>query len=149
MPAIKHKFPVYALSAHGKAGKILKFCGQKGYEIIMYDLFSDFFDGFDVFPVYHEENRCPNCGKTYYEFQKSGKFGCAECYKAFEKPVRETLRQVQASTVHTGKIPSKQSEGLKKKRRLADLKTKLSKAVAAEDYETAAKLHREIKELEG
>lgn len=114
----------------------------------MYDLFSDFFDGFDVFPVYHEENRCPFCGRTYYEFQKSGKFGCAKCYKTFSKPVRATLRQVQQSSNHTGKIPSKQSEGLMKKRQLENLRAKLSKAVADEDYETAAKLHKEIKGLE-
>ncbi len=115
----------------------------------MYDLFSDFFDGFDVFPVYNVENRCPSCGRTYYEFQKSGKFGCGKCYEVFAKPVRATLRQVQGSTSHTGKIPSKQSEGLRKKRQLAELKAQLSRAVASEDYETAAKLHKEIKEMEG
>ncbi len=115
----------------------------------MYDLFSDFFDSFDVFPVYREEVKCPNCGRTYSDFQKTGKFGCSECYKAFEAPIERTLRQIQASSEHIGKIPSKSSEGLIKKRRLKELKDKLSKAVAEENYELAAKLHKEIKELEG
>ena len=115
----------------------------------MYDLFSDFFDSFDVFPVYHEENRCPNCGRTYYDFQKSGRLGCSECYKAFENPVRSTLRQIQKNTMHTGKIPSGQSAELAKKKRLADLKAQLAKAVSTEDYELAAKLHKEIKNIEG
>lgn len=115
----------------------------------MYDLFSDFFDSFDVFPVYREEVRCPNCGKTYSYFQKTGKFGCSECYKTFEAPIIRTLRQIQASSEHVGKIPSKSSEGLIKKRKLSELKEKLSKAVSEENYELAAKLHKEIKELEG
>ena len=115
----------------------------------MYDLFSDFFDSFDVFPVYREEARCSNCGKTYSDFQKTGRFGCSECYKAFEAPIARTLRQIQASDEHIGKVPSKASESLMKKRKLEDLKVRLSKAVASEDYELAAKLHKEIKEMEG
>ena len=115
----------------------------------MYDLFSDFFDSFDVFPVYREEVRCSNCGKTYSDFQKTGKFGCSECYKTFDAPITRTLRQIHSSSEHIGKIPSKSSEGLIKKRKLKELKDKLSKAVSEENYELAAKLHKEIKELEG
>ncbi|MBR4721155.1 MAG: UvrB/UvrC motif-containing protein [Clostridia bacterium] len=115
----------------------------------MYDLFSDFFDSFDVFPVYREETRCPNCGRTYSDFQKTGKFGCSECYKAFEEPIARTLRQVQASSEHMGKIPSTASEGIQKKRKLKELKDKLTTAVKEENYELAAKLHKEIKEMEG
>ncbi len=115
----------------------------------MYDLFSDFFDSFDLFPVYREDGRCPSCGRTYYEFQKSGKFGCGKCYETFENPVRTTLRQIQKSAVHTGKIPSKRSGQLAKARKIKELKAQLARAVDKEDYETAAKLHKEIKGLEG
>lgn len=115
----------------------------------MYDLFSDFFKEFDIMPVYREDGRCPNCGRTYYDFQKSGRLGCGECYKAFENPVKSTLKRMQKSTLHTGKIPSKQSESISKKRRLDELKKELSSAVSKEEYELAAKLHKEIKELEG
>ncbi len=115
----------------------------------MYDLFSDFFDSFDVFPVYRDDRRCPNCGRSYYDFQKTGRLGCSQCYTAFSTPVRTTLVQMQKSSTHTGKIPSKQSAALSKKRKLADLKTQLSKAVSEENYELAAKLHKSIKELEG
>lgn len=114
----------------------------------MYDLFSDLLGSFDVFPVYREGERCPNCGRTYYEFQKSGKFGCSECYNAFYAPVKATLSRMQKGTTHTGKIPGKQSAGLLKKRKISELKEKLAAAVSAEDYELAAKLHKEIKGLE-
>lgn len=115
----------------------------------MYDLFSDFFDSFDVFPVYREDRHCPNCGRSYYDFQKTGRLGCSECYSAFSAPVRTSLVQMQKSSTHTGKIPSKQSATLLKKRQLETLKARLAKAVSDEDYELAAKLHKEIKGLEG
>ncbi len=115
----------------------------------MYDLFSDFFEGFELLPTYREDIRCKNCGRSYYEFQKTGRLGCAECYDAFANPVRQTLRQMQKNTTHTGKIPNSKAAGLLKKRQLSDLKAQLEKAVKAEDYELAAKLHKEIKGLEG
>lgn len=115
----------------------------------MYDLFADFFDSFDVVPVYREDVRCPNCGRTYYDFQKSGRLGCGECYKAFEAQVRQALHKMQKGTTHTGKIPSKSSTEILKKRKLSDLKEQLAKAVSEENYELAAKLHKEIKEMEG
>ena len=117
----------------------------------MYDLFSDFFDGFDIFmqPVtVKEEKKCPVCGHTYSDFRRTGKIGCSECYRVFRTPIAETLRQVQPSTVHTGKIPSKSGEELKLKRKYETLKQELSTAVKNEDYETAAKLHKQIREIE-
>ena len=93
----------------------------------MYDLFSDLFDGFDWFmqpTTYKEEKKCPVCGRT------------------------ETLRQIHPSTVHVGKIPSKSGEELKLKRKYETLKQELSAAVKNEDYETAAKLHKQIREIE-
>lgn len=117
----------------------------------MYDLFSDFFDGFDIFmqPVTaKEEKKCPVCGHTYSDFRHTGKIGCSECYKVFRAPISETLRQVQPSTIHKGKIPSKSGEELKLKRKYETLKQELAAAVKNEDYETAAKLHKQIREIE-
>lgn len=117
----------------------------------MYDLFSDFFDGFDLFmqPVtVKEEKKCPVCGHTYSDFRRTGKIGCSECYKVFRTPIAETLRQVHPSTVHSGKIPSKSGEELKLKKKYEALKQELAAAVKNEDYETAAKLHKQIREIE-
>ena len=123
----------------------------------MYDLFSDFFDGlnaFDVFPktykVYTDadEKRCPVCGHTFSDFQKTGKLGCGECYNTFRAPVERTLRQIHANPVHVGKVPSRSAGTLKRERLYADLKKQLAEAVQNEDYEKAAKLHKQIKEME-
>ena len=116
----------------------------------MYDIFSefaDFFDSFDVFPTYREVKSCPNCGHTYQSFQKTGKFGCAKCYETFREPVNLTLRQIHQNSKHTGKIPSGSAQELKLKRKYEELKIALSEAVKAEDYEKAAKLHKELKAL--
>ena len=115
----------------------------------MYDLFSEFFNdlGF-VSPVQHEELRCPVCGHTYNIFRKTGKLGCGECYNTFRAPLALTLKQIHQNPVHKGKIPKSYDAKIRRKRELETLKVKLSEAVKSEDYELAAKLHKQIKELE-
>lgn len=123
--------------------------------IIMYDFFSDFFDdlnGFDIIPtpeyIHRKPIVCPVCKRTYEDFRKTGKFGCGKCYETFRTPVESTLRQIHTTAKHSGKIPSHCSDTLKKKRRYEVLKAELAQAVKNEDYETAAKLHKELKQLE-
>ena len=120
------------------------------------DIFSELFGMFDeldgVFtPVMHvkESKKCPRCGSRWEDIKRSGKFGCDECYKTFYEGAKATLKQTHSATEHTGKIPSKSGAEVKAKRRLAELKTQLKDAVDSENYELAAKLHNEIKELEG
>ena len=116
----------------------------------MYDFFSDFqelFNGFDVYPVYRNEIRCKKCGTSYSHFQKSGKLGCSECYKTFSIPLEATLRQIHSNSEHKGKIPLSQSFELSKKRKAEELKAEIAKAVNCEDYERAAELHKELKNL--
>ena len=116
----------------------------------MYDIFSefeDFFNNFDVFPTYREVKSCPVCRRTYQSFQKTGKLGCPKCYETFREPVRVTLRQIHQNSKHTGKIPAGSAQELKLKRRYEELKAALSKAVKEEDYENAAKIHKELKAL--
>lgn len=114
----------------------------------MYDLFSDFFDGFDVYPVYRQEARCKKCGRTYSDFQKTGRLGCAECYEAFAAPIDTTLRRIHGNNEHKGKIPASTGAGISKKKKIERLKAEIAKAVANEDYEAAAALHKELKSLD-
>lgn len=112
----------------------------------MFDLFSDFFD---LFPVYYEEKSCPKCGMTYSELQKRGRVGCSECYNTFRNPIDSMVRQIHQSNTHVGKIPDSCAKELKLKKRYEYLKKEIASAVSKEDYETAAKLHKELKELGG
>lgn len=125
----------------------------------MMDLFSELFNMFDDFNMFgspsvqhtvQKDNRvCPVCGHSWADFAGTGKFGCGECYRTFAAGAERVLRQVHSSAEHVGKVPSKSSAEIKQKRKLDDLKRQLKDAVAREDYETAAKLHSEIKTIEG
>ncbi len=122
----------------------------------MMDLFSELFGMFDDFDsvfaanaAAKESKTCPVCGYSWSDFNRNGKFGCGECYKTFKNGSEQVLRQIHSTSVHSGKIPSKSGAEVKAKRRLEELKKKLKEAVAQEDYESAAKLHAQIKEIEG
>ncbi len=116
------------------------------------DLFNDIWNDFGMFSApaaVKEEKRCPVCGHTLSDFRRTGRLGCGECYRTFRPVLAETLRQIHSNSHHRGKIPSKSGSELKKKRQLEVLKAKLQEAVRNEDYETAARLHKQIREEEG
>ena len=117
---------------------------------MMFDIF-DIFENSDFFQtpvVYREESRCPVCNMTYSDFKRTGKLGCSQCYTTFEKPLYQVLRQIHGNPVHSGKIPANMKSELSKKRKLEDLRDKLQNAVKNENYEEAAKIHKEILDIE-
>ena len=93
------------------------------------------------------ESKCPGCGMTFPEFSKVGRFGCGQCYEAFRPQVSDLLRRIHGSTHHMGKQPTDKKEVdsvvLEEKR----LEDELKKAIAAEDFERAARLRDRIKTL--
>lgn len=93
--------------------------------------------------------RCPNCGMTYDEFRRNGKFGCNSCYEAFAPSLEDTLRSIHGGVNHKGKIPKRCGGSYIKKNELAELKQKLVEAIAKEAYEEAAILRDKIRALEG
>lgn len=92
--------------------------------------------------------RCENCGMTYNQFTEIGRFGCPECYNSFSARLEPLLRRIQSSTEHTGKIPVQSGERLKLRKKLDTLRKDLKQAVIQEQFEEAAKLRDEIRELE-
>lgn len=92
--------------------------------------------------------RCPTCGYEYSDFRRIGRLGCPDCYEAFEAQLVPLLRQVHGSTRHGGKKPVQPESRVAQRRRVAELKEELTRAVASEDYERAAQLRDEIHEME-
>lgn len=92
--------------------------------------------------------RCDKCGMTYNQFTQVGRFGCPECYHSFATRLEPLLRRIQSSTEHTGKVPVRSGEQLKMKKRLDTLRKDLKQAIMLEQFEQAAKLRDEIRELE-
>lgn len=93
------------------------------------------------------EVKCARCGFSQADFKKSGRLGCPECYKTFADGLSGLLKTMHKGVKHTGKTP----EALRKSRetsdRLKSLQKKLTKAINAEDFEQAAMLRDEIKQL--
>lgn len=117
---------------------------------MMFDIF-DLFNNSDFFQIpvaYKEQTRCPKCNMTYSDFKRTGKLGCSECYNSFKLPIGEVLKQLHHNNVHVGKIPSNLRFELSRKKKLEDLKNKLQDAIKNEQYEEAAKIHKEILEIE-
>ncbi len=93
--------------------------------------------------------RCPNCGLTYSQFSSSGRFGCAVCYQTFGERLDPLFSKIHSGNVsHNGKIPHRSGTRLKIKRKLQSRKEELQKAVMNEEFELAARLRDEIRELE-
>ena len=93
------------------------------------------------------ELKCPHCGFTQADFKKAGRLGCSECYVTFAEGLEGLLKSMHKGTRHAGKVP----EGLRQTRDLSDrvksLQQKLAKAIEDENFEQAASLRDEIKQV--
>lgn len=91
---------------------------------------------------------CPSCGYDYSQFKKVGRFGCPECYKAFETQLVAVLRHVHGSTHHSGKVPPRVRSRAEVRQKTFTLRDELSRAIEAEEYEKAATIRDEIRIIE-
>lgn len=96
----------------------------------------------------HVSLKCPECGMNYDEFGKTGRLGCAGCYAAFSKLLLPLIKRVQRSTVHVGKRPGKVSKQISHVHDLRVLQDRLRKTVQMEEFEAAAKIRDEIRQIE-
>lgn len=101
--------------------------------------------------------RCPSCGSSFEEISRSGRIGCAACYKTFHDELLPIVQRIHGTAQHKGKVPggsalrvadshkqlvAVETTAIDEKKRL------LQKAIEAQDFEQAAVLRDEIKELE-
>ncbi len=93
------------------------------------------------------ELKCPACGFTQSDFKKSGRFGCAECYRTFSEGLEALLKSMHEGTKHVGKAPLALQQSRDAATKLKQLEKRLQKAVTDEDYEAAATLRDEIKQM--
>ena len=102
---------------------------------------------------------CPKCNETYAEFRKTGKLGCNKCYETFGGNIENTIKRIQGATEHTGRRPKRyRSEAATEDNPAAEfmqlseidqLNIQLKKAVANDEFETAASLRDRIRALKG
>lgn len=93
------------------------------------------------------ELKCPQCGLDYVRFTQTGRFGCARCYDAFRERLLPLLRQFHQAEEHRGRRG--EAAGRTPGDSAAAIKERIRLAIEAEDYETAARLRDQAKNLEG
>lgn len=91
---------------------------------------------------------CEACGTSFNDFQKMGFLGCSECYRAFGEPLRRVIVDFQGSGEHVGKMPAKLSRTAMLKKKMLELEERLRSQIEEEEYEAAAMVRDQIKEIE-
>ena len=92
---------------------------------------------------------CSNCGMTYDDFRKVGRLGCSDCYGTFKRGLSTLLKRIHGSTHHLGKMPaSLVKPGSTTKSELAELKRQLERAIEMEEFEQAAHLRDQVRQIE-
>ncbi|SES19595.1 Protein-arginine kinase activator protein McsA [Gracilibacillus ureilyticus] len=135
---------------------------EKGYvahddeSYSLHNLLSGLFN-FDTEKLHHStpnktaerQMECKKCGMTYQEFAQVGKFGCASCYQTFSAHLNPIFRRVHSgNTTHDGKVPKRVGKDISARRKVKELKWKLQQLIAEEEFEEAAKIRDQIKEME-
>lgn len=111
---------------------------------------------------YTNNVKCPRCGMGFSEFLEGSAFGCTECYEVFKPLISDTIKKIQGSVEHVGKIPAKYrditnenntnepEESGKDNAQINEidvLTRKLKEAIEIEDFEEAARLRDAIEKL--
>ena len=91
---------------------------------------------------------CEKCNLKYSDFIKNGKFGCDNCYEVFTDKLSSLMKRLHGSVEHRGRIPEKNFKKADVAIEIRRLKTLLENAVQKEEYEEAAVLRDQIKEME-
>jgi protein arginine kinase activator len=96
------------------------------------------------------EKSCPVCGMTMDMFRKQAVLGCPNDYEVFGKTLEQLIEKAHdGNLTHKGKIPAGLSqEEISNTNKKEELKKQLDRAVAAEDYELAAKLRDRLKTMQ-
>lgn len=97
---------------------------------------------------YRTELICEQCGMTYREFLKQGKFGCSHCYEAFGPKLTPIMEKLHFHGKHKGKTPLEPTHFEEKAVDPAvQLESEMNAAAAVRNYEKAAELKKQLEAL--
>ena len=95
-----------------------------------------------------DQQTCPICGISFFEFRNRGLLGCPHDYDFFNKQIDAFLLNVHGANEHTGKVPARKAANRQERMLLIKYRRDLEDAIQYEDYERASKLRDKIKEIE-
>jgi protein arginine kinase activator len=95
-----------------------------------------------------DQQACPVCGITFYQFRSQGRLGCPHDYVCFEDQLDPLILNIHGETEHAGKAPKRCPGGSEKRTQLIRLRREMKEAVVNEQYERASELRDEIRRME-
>jgi protein arginine kinase activator len=95
-----------------------------------------------------DQQSCPVCGVTFYEFRSQGRLGCPHDYVAFEQQLEPLILNIHGETEHVGKTPKGGPGNSQKRTELIRLRREMKEAIAEENYEQASRLRDRIRQAE-
>lgn len=140
-------------------------CSKCAAELGYNDFFGDFgLNISDLFTSFFGDNphsltggrveRCPGCGCSFEDIIKTGKVGCAGCYNKFYDRLLPSIQRIHGRTKHSGKTPEASAaqqapanEPPAPENKLEQLNSQMQKAVSEQNFELAAQLRDQIKQL--
>ncbi len=93
------------------------------------------------------DRACPTCGFTLDDLRRVRRFGCSDCYATFSDEVGQIIRGLHQGTSHVGKVPAGLMALHLRHQRIEELRTRLDQAISSENYEEAAGIRDEIRNL--
>ena len=99
-------------------------------------------------PSAADKQSCPRCEITFLEFRNTGRLGCPHDYEVFRDELMPLLENIHDETRHSGKAPRRAPNNSQTQTTLIQKRNDLKRAIAAEDYEAAARIRDQIKEIE-
>lgn len=94
-----------------------------------------------------DQQACPVCGITFYEFRQQGRLGCPHDYVAFEDELEPLIINIHGENSHTGKRPKRVAGSTDQQTEVIRLRREMKEAVEREDYERASELRDEIRRI--
>lgn len=92
------------------------------------------------------EPKCRVCGSTWDGIRDSRTVGCPDCWSQFGAELRKEFLSGSYGPRHTGKIPERSPDGRPSR---AFLEKELKEAVAKQNYRKAARIRKQLDEMDG
>ena len=95
-----------------------------------------------------DQQACPVCGITFFEFRSQGRLGCPHDYVAFKTQLEPLILNIHGEGEHVGKRPHRSPEDSERRMQLIRLRREMKEAIGNEKYERASELRDEIRRIE-
>lgn len=96
-----------------------------------------------------DQQACPVCGVTFYEFRHAGRLGCPHDYVCFAEELEPLITNIHGNTQHVGKTPKRGLQDADRQTELIRLRREMKEAVEREEYERASQIRDDIRQIEG